>query len=1158
MRCNLVTHLACVIAVSAVALAAETATDGGSEQLISNPFPVMGDLFGISVAAVGSDKVIVGVPREDVKAPNDGGAYLFDLSGTLLQTYFPQQFTKNESFGAVVTGVGDSAVLISAVELSDFVPATLAGAAYLLDTSGGLLESYTNPTSSIGDRFGPSAALDTITFVIGAAGDDTDGVDTGRAYVFSVGGKGPSQTILNPSPIAGDLFGEPVTAIGTDRVAIGAAGAGAVYIFELPSGDLVTTINPPFPASSVAWVEATNQLLVGSQDANDGKVIFGEAYLFDIDSGQLDLTILNPEPEFLDAFGIQVAVLGNGTLAVADDNDDQLKVQDAGSVYLFDTSGTQLGQLTKASPSSFDHFGLGLAAVGCNQLAVGTPQGDLAVQGIGPGEVWLFSDLAGGGCVTSNNYVEIHMERINDFEQVETAFEVEINVVIPDQEGVASVSVFTAGLKFLPLQDLGDGHWNTTIGFFLLSDMRLGLDGNWTIETEGFKESPGGGFSTTEFIFFAQSLVESDFFASPTDVDPANDSTDVPIDTNFSWTDPTGVKDTADVLFVCSAPVGGGAGSQDDSSLPGGSLSITDTTWDPPQDLLPGANRFEVGYVNFDDGTRATELVVQFGSIAWGNSPLAPKGYPQSTPLVTLGSSTTVGFGVGAGSVGFDDPDVTPAAGVPVREATGDFDGNGTTDVVVLIPDLNPLLPGSIQVFLNQGNDEFGEWLGFDALATVSVGLDPSWVTVGQFNFDSHPDVCVTNAGSDDVSIFLNDGTGNGTFLPEVNVLVGDGPSSCATGQFNALVDPFVDIAVTNANDEDIVFLFGNGNGDFTLGGAPESAVVALGLTPLSMTTGDFDGNKCPDVVGTGNATLFNGTVGQIFVLLDVGDGTFEPPILIDIGANPRDISVADINGDTLSDIVAANSGDGTISIVLNLGSGMFDKPITVPVGSMPRAVDAIDLDGDNDPDIAVVAEDPEIGPSVQILVNRSDEPIGFGSGSVLLDPPLAFDVGGNPNFVVHTDLDGDGLSDLCMVNENAGAEGGSLSALLTELIPEGADCPGDLNGDGFVNILDFLLLLAAWGPCDTPCDADLDGDGHVGILDFLGLLHLFGPCVVDLCPWDINDDGVVDLTDVLAVIENFGSCADPFNCPWDIDGDGFVGLADAVIVLTNLGPCPD
>jgi hypothetical protein len=52
---------------------------------------------------------------------------------------------------------------------------------------------------------------------------------------------------------------------------------------------------------------------------------------------------------------------------------------------------------------------------------------------------------------------------------------------------------------------------------------------------------------------------------------------------------------------------------------------------------------------------------------------------------------------------------------------------------------------------------------------------------------------------------------------------------------------------------------------------------------------------------------------------------------------------------------------------------------------------------------------------------------------------------------------------------------------------------PGDINGDGVVNVTDFLELLSAWGTCQAPCPptcpADLDGDCTVGILDFLQLL---------------------------------------------------------------------
>ncbi|MHC4079924.1 MAG: sulfatase-like hydrolase/transferase, partial [Planctomycetota bacterium] len=54
----------------------------------------------------------------------------------------------------------------------------------------------------------------------------------------------------------------------------------------------------------------------------------------------------------------------------------------------------------------------------------------------------------------------------------------------------------------------------------------------------------------------------------------------------------------------------------------------------------------------------------------------------------------------------------------------------------------------------------------------------------------------------------------------------------------------------------------------------------------------------------------------------------------------------------------------------------------------------------------------------------------------------------------------------------------------------------GDIDGDGSVNIDDFLAMLAAWGPCPAPpdpCPADLDGDGSVGITDFLILLANWG-----------------------------------------------------------------
>ena len=52
----------------------------------------------------------------------------------------------------------------------------------------------------------------------------------------------------------------------------------------------------------------------------------------------------------------------------------------------------------------------------------------------------------------------------------------------------------------------------------------------------------------------------------------------------------------------------------------------------------------------------------------------------------------------------------------------------------------------------------------------------------------------------------------------------------------------------------------------------------------------------------------------------------------------------------------------------------------------------------------------------------------------------------------------------------------------------------GDIDGDGIVGIVDFLALLANWGPCEPGCClADLDIDGDVGITDFLLLLASWG-----------------------------------------------------------------
>ncbi len=571
----------------------------------------------------------------------------------------------------------------------------------------------------------------------------------------------------------------------------------------------------------------------------------------------------------------------------------------------------------------------------------------------------------------------------------------------------------------------------------------------------------------------------------------------------------------------------------------------------------------------FDDVT-PTEAGAVFGitdtnldGCCWGNvyavfpeefTTLATAEAP-GCPTINGTASILVGF-VDIPEIGFDPPDVTPADVQPKVSAVADLDSNGTPDVVAvgLNPKPMPKMPdGLLQVFLNQGVDADGIWGGLLANAPIAVGNNPSGVAVGLFNNDAHLDIAVTNADDDNVQIFFNDPKGPGNFIFSHEVFTGDEPSAIAATDFTE--DGFVDLAVANALDEEVVILVNDGSGIFSL---PESVPVPLGFGPANMLFGDFDGNKCPDIAGSGSddSVGFAGgeTQGQVFVLLGQGGGVFDPPVFYDVGQNPTDISIGDLNDDGFPDLATSNQDDSSVSILVNVGdgTGTFELSFPVAVGDSPTSVDIVDINVDARPDLAVVADDLQIGPAIQVLENQLD---GSKGGTIPFTNPIPFSVGDDPNFVANGDFNGDGLPDLVTVNEDKGGEG-SVAVLLNN--PPPPPCPGDFNDNGFVNVSDLLELLANWGPCPpgTSCPWDLNGDGVVDIHDFLELLFRWGICAGEGCPWDLNGDGVVNGLDVAVLLQSLGDCEDPDNCPADLDGDGHVGLLDLLALLLHLGDC--
>ena len=356
---------------------------------IPNPEPASGDAFGYSAAAVGNDRILMGVDFDDTGAVDSGVAHLLNTNGTLLMTFTNPTPAFQDNFGYAVAAVGNGRVLIGAYH--DDASGGDAGAAYLFSTNGTLLTTFINPTPGNFDRFGVSvAALGTDRILIGADGDSTGADGAGAAYLFRTNGT-LLTTFTNPTPAIQDAFGMSVAALGNDRILIGAPNAGAAYLFHTNGMLLATFTNPAPPNSdSFGWSVAalgTDRILIGAYTDDTGAAGAGAAYLFRT-NGTLLTAFTNPTPAALDYFGFSVAALGTDRVLIGSHR-DSTSASHAGAAYLFGTNGVLLHTFNNPTPSADDRFGYVVVAVGSNRVLIGA-DGDDAGAG-DAGAAYLFS-----------------------------------------------------------------------------------------------------------------------------------------------------------------------------------------------------------------------------------------------------------------------------------------------------------------------------------------------------------------------------------------------------------------------------------------------------------------------------------------------------------------------------------------------------------------------------------------------------------------------------------------------------------------------------------------------------------------------------------------------------------------------------------------------
>ena len=183
---------------------------GALLQTLNKPNPATGDFFGWSVAGVGAN-ALVGALGDSTGAVGAGSAYLFNgTTGALLQTFNNPNPGVGDFFGRSVAAVGSN-VLISSH--SSDLGATNAGSAYLFDgTTGALLQTFVNPngTAGAGNEFGWAVAAAGSNVLISSHFDNIAAPTAGAAYLFDLNGNlrplsftdNPSQSLtIAPSAI---------------------------------------------------------------------------------------------------------------------------------------------------------------------------------------------------------------------------------------------------------------------------------------------------------------------------------------------------------------------------------------------------------------------------------------------------------------------------------------------------------------------------------------------------------------------------------------------------------------------------------------------------------------------------------------------------------------------------------------------------------------------------------------------------------------------------------------------------------------------------------------------------------------------------------------------------------------------------------------------
>lgn len=275
------------------------------------------------------------------------------------------------------------------------------------------------PTAAWNGHFGKAIAISGDTAIIGAEGDvDTcpggPPCNSGTVFVYVRTERGWTlQTKIRPAdPAPGDNFGHCV-AIDGDTILVGsyqsdlpnANETGAVYVFQriqnswMQTAKLVSSDPRPQLWFGYSVAIAGDTAVIGAPYESQSFQIYrsGSVYVFtrmnETWTQQAKLRANDAAAD--DRFGRAVGITGD-TLVAGANLDDFAGLTNAGSVYVFEKSGstwTQNSKLTASDAGNLDWYGRCLALEG-DTLMVGASQHTTAA-GPGAGQAYVYSRRQG-------------------------------------------------------------------------------------------------------------------------------------------------------------------------------------------------------------------------------------------------------------------------------------------------------------------------------------------------------------------------------------------------------------------------------------------------------------------------------------------------------------------------------------------------------------------------------------------------------------------------------------------------------------------------------------------------------------------------------------------------------------------------------------------